>query len=79
MRSLEGDTNSKRLNQTRSLARRLEHSIRREEVVDVRYGEQGPGVFEVFFESVDESIFENRANRSSRSAGPPGDVLGLRS
>jgi hypothetical protein len=58
VRNLEGDTNSKRLNQTRSLARGPEHSIRREEVVDVRYAELGLAAFEVFFESVDESIFE---------------------
>ena len=69
VRNLEGDTNQNDSTR-RSLAQRPEYSIRREGIVDARYAEQGPGVVEVVFESVDVSIFRERANRSSRSAGP---------
>ena len=69
VRNLEGDTHQNDSTR-RSLARRPEYSIRREGIVDVRYAEQGPGVVEVVFESVGVSIFRERANRSSRSAGP---------
>lgn len=58
VRNLEGDTNQNDSTR-RSLAQRPEYSIRREGIVDARYAEQGPGVVEVVFDSVDVSIFEN--------------------